>query len=99
MTIDECHSIEDVRTHIDRIDAGIVRLIAERSLYVKEASRLKKNENGVKAPDRVEKVINKVKTLAASHGLDEGIIENVYRTMISGFINMEITEFKKREKG
>ena len=37
----ECSSIQDVRTHIDRLDSQIVPLLAERSFYVGEAAKFK----------------------------------------------------------
>jgi isochorismate pyruvate lyase len=92
------NSLEEVRVNIDRIDAMIIRLMAERQLYVKEAARFKNSADEVKAPARVEAVISKVKTLAIQHGLDEKIAEAVYRTMINGFIQKEQEQFNKTNK-
>ena len=39
------------------IDSEIIKLIAERGNLVKQASGFKKDENAVKAPNRVETVI------------------------------------------
>lgn len=39
----DCESLDAVRREIDRIDAGIVRLIAERGGYVRQAGRLKRD--------------------------------------------------------
>jgi isochorismate pyruvate lyase len=88
----DCHSLEEVRTHIDRIDRNIVTLIAERGVYVKQASRFKKNTTEVKAPARVEQVIAKVSQLSTELGADTSIIEAVYRVMIAGFIHAELAE-------
>ena len=53
----KCNSLEEVRENIDRLDDNIIQLIAERGEYVIQASSFKKNADGVKSPDRVEKVI------------------------------------------
>ena len=90
-----CSSLEEVRSNIDRIDNVIIKLIAERTDYVKQASSFKKNESGVKAPDRVEAVIQKVREKALEYGADPDMVETLYRKMISGFINMEMEEFRK----
>ena len=90
----ECNSIEEVRNNITNIDEQIVKLIALRGEFVKQAAKFKKDSDDVKAPKRVEEVINKVKDLAKSTGANEEVVENVYRTMIDSFINLEMKEFE-----
>lgn len=85
----ECNSIEEVRENINQIDEEIVKLIAKRGCFVKQAARFKKNTNDVKAPARVEEVINKVKNIA------QEVVENIYRAMIDSFIKDEMKEFEK----
>lgn len=95
-TIMQCSSLEEVRSNIDRIDNEIIKLIAERGNYVIQASKFKKNETGVKAPDRVEAVIAKVCKKAEEYGADTGMVEALYRDMITRFTNMELQEFSKK---
>lgn len=92
----KCNSLEEVRENIDRIDTEIIKLIAERGTYVMQASSLKKDEEGVKAPSRVEAVIQKVRERAKEYGANPDMIETLYREMISRFINMEMDEFRKK---
>ncbi|MCQ4288423.1 chorismate mutase [Pseudomonas stutzeri] len=92
MNIHECNSIEDVRDNIDRIDRRIVTLLAERGSYVKRAAAFKKTTADVRAPQRVEQVIAKVKALAAELHADQTVTEQVYRAMIAGFIEAELIE-------
>ena len=91
----ECNSIDEVRNNINNIDEQIVKLIAQRSEFVKQAAKFKKDSDDVKAPKRVEEVINKVKDLAKSTSANEEVLENVYRTMINSFIKAEMKEFEK----
>lgn len=91
-----CESLEEVRANIDRIDDEIIKLIAERGTYVVQASSFKKSEDGVKAPDRVEQVIAKVRSKADEYGANADMVEALYREMISRFVNMEMDEFKKK---
>ena len=93
-----CASLEEVRSNVDRIDNEIIKLIAERSDYVKQASAFKKSEDGVKAPNRVEAVINKVRSKAEEYGANPDMVEKLYREMISSFINMEMDEFKRKNE-
>lgn len=91
----KCSSLEEVRENIDRIDDNIIQLIAERTEYVRQAAVFKKSESDVRAADRVEAVIAKVREKAQKYGASPDIAETVYRNMINGFINMEMTEYKK----
>ena len=90
----ECKNLEEVRSNIDRIDDEIIRLIAERTGYVKQAAKFKTNTDGVKAPDRVEAVIRKVRERAEKYGADADMAESLYREMIARFVDMETAEFK-----
>ncbi|MDY0051881.1 MAG: chorismate mutase [Aliarcobacter sp.] len=91
----ECNSIDEVRNNINNIDEQIVKLIALRGQFVKQAAKFKKDSDAVKAPKRVEEVINKVKDLAKSTGANEEVVENIYRAMIDSFIKAEMKEFER----
>lgn len=93
----KCSSLEEVRASIDRIDDEIIKLIAERTDYVKQASSFKKSEDGVKAPKRVEAVIQRVREKAEEYGADPDMVEALYREMIARFVGMEMDEFKKAD--
>lgn len=90
--IQPCSSIEQVRSNIDRIDRQIVALLAERGAYVKQAATFKSSTADVRAPQRVEQVIGKVVDLARAVGANPAVTEQVYRAMISGFIDAELAE-------
>ena len=87
-----CNSLEEVRSNIDRIDRQMVALIAERGKFVKQAARFKKNSDEVQAPQRVEQVIAKVRSLATEAGADAAIAEQVWRVMIAAFVQAELAE-------
>jgi len=91
----KCENLEEVRGNIDRIDKQIVKLIAERSTYVAQAANFKKNSEEVKAPQRLEKVINKVRSLACENDVNPDIVEKIYREMINCFTNFELLEHEK----
>lgn len=91
----KCTSLNEVRQNIDRIDNDIIKLIAERGTYVAQAATFKKTEDAVKAPNRVESVIEKVRAKAEEYGANPDMIESLYREMIRNFIQMEMTEFHK----
>ncbi|MFN3359293.1 MAG: chorismate mutase [Pseudomonas sp.] len=87
-----CTSLDEVRHNIDRLDQHIVALLAERGQYVSQAARFKKDADGVKAPQRVEQVIAKVRDLSHALGANPDVTEQVYRAMIAAFIRQELAE-------
>ena len=91
----ECKNIQEVRESIDNLDNQIVKLISERSRYVEQAAKFKKDRDDVKAPKRVEAVIQKVRSIADENKVNPDIIEQVYRTMISFFIDHELAQHSK----
>lgn len=93
-----CKDLNEVRENIDKIDNQIVKLIAERSCYVKQAANFKKDTDDVKAPKRVEMVIEKVRKLAENNDVNPNIVEVVYRNMINSFITLELEEHAQINK-
>lgn len=88
-------SIEEVRNRIDQIDTELVKMIAKRSECVKAAAAFKIDHSAVRAPDRVQQVIDKVRKQATEAGVPAEIIEKVYRTMIGAFIDFELEQHKQ----
>lgn len=93
----QCNSLEEVRDNIDKIDKEIIKLIADRGKYVEQAASFKKNDNEVKAPKRVEAVIEKVRRRAEEYGANADMVEALYREMISRFIKIEM-DITREEK-
>jgi len=93
---EDCRSLAEVRAEIDRLDEQIVRLLAERGGYVLAAARFKNSADEVRAPQRVEQVIDHVRELAAHHGALPEVVERVYRTMIAAFIEAEHRHWQQR---
>jgi isochorismate pyruvate lyase len=97
--------LADVRREIDRIDDAIVRLVAERAMYVKDAARFKRDAFQVSAPARQAQVFAHVRELAARHnpafnGGFEGlpdVVESAYRALVAGFIECEQNHFGTTE--
>jgi isochorismate pyruvate lyase len=93
---EDCTSLEQVRAEIDRLDAQIVPLLAQRGAYVLAAARFKDSAADVRAPQRVEQVIARVRALAQQHGALPEVVEGVYRTMIAAFIEAELRHWQQR---
>jgi isochorismate pyruvate lyase len=92
-----CTNLAEVRENIDRIDHGLIALMAERAKYVAEAGRFKKDPAAVSAPARVDAIIAKVKADAEAQGLDPRVAEITFRAMIGSFEDYERAEWVKRQ--
>ena len=92
-----CDNLADVRANIDRLDDEIVRLIAERAMYVKDAARFKRDAFQVSAPARQAQVFEKARALAQRHDRGfanlEQVVDATYRAMVAAFIANEQTYF------
>ncbi|MGA0532556.1 chorismate mutase [Hansschlegelia sp. KR7-227] len=84
-----CQTLGLVRENIDRIDAALIALMAERGAYVHEAARFKQNPAAVEDTARVEAIIQKVRRLAWERQLNPDVAEQTYRAMIAGFTEDE----------
>lgn len=88
----QCDSLEMVRNEIDRIDAQMLTLLAERGAYVKQAASFKRDAAEVAAPQRIERVIARVLDLAPELGADPHVAELTWRAMMAAFIQSEFAE-------
>lgn len=94
---EDCGSIEDVRQAIDALDREMVALIGRRARYVEAAARFKTGERSVRAPERQEVMLDERRRWAGENGLDPDVIEEVYRILISHFIDREMQRWRKME--
>ena len=92
MRMEPPENLADVRARIDAIDGRLVRLLAEREELVRAAAAFKRDEQAVRAPDRVEQVVRLARERAADAGLSPEVAEAVWRAMISAFVDLELTE-------
>jgi isochorismate pyruvate lyase len=94
---EDCKSIDEIRTAIDRIDQEIIALLGERYKYVKSIVRFKEpTEEGIIAKSRFDTVIASRRKMAEAKGLDPDIIEKLYRDLMCHFINEELKILNKK---
>jgi isochorismate pyruvate lyase len=91
-----CESLQQVRENIDRIDAQMIALMAERGRFVAEAGRFKPTVAAVHDGARVERIITRVRAMAAEKNLSPEVAEATYRAMIAAFTEYEKALVAKR---
>jgi len=92
--IKKCNSLKEVREEIDKIDDQIVDLIATRNAYIRELAHFKNSIDEIKAKDRVDDVINRMRSRAIELDLSPNLINDLYIRMIDTMVDTEVTEFQ-----
>ncbi|WP_346349084.1 GNAT family N-acetyltransferase [Rhizohabitans arisaemae] len=87
-------SLAEVRDRIDAIDAELIGFLARRQDLVRAAAGFKRDEQGVRDPERVERVVAGARSKAEAVGLAPEVAEAVWRSMISAFIELELAEHR-----
>jgi isochorismate pyruvate lyase len=85
----DCVTKEDVRAEIDRIDQGLLALLAERHRYVTRMAEIKTDPHEAYDPTRIESIIVKQRRRAEELELDEDQAELIWRTLINWNVNYE----------
>lgn len=83
-----------VRVAVDEVDEQIVALIGRRERLIRIAGTLKADSAEVRAPGRVERVLEHVKATAEQKDIDVELVEKTYRAMVDAFIALELEVYK-----
>lgn len=94
----KCNSLQEIRDNIDIIDDQIVDLISQRTHLVRQAANFKSSIDEVKAEERIEFIMQKVRKKAISLEISPNMISELFTTMIDEMIETEISEFSNLGK-
>jgi isochorismate pyruvate lyase len=89
--------MEQVRAEIDRLDAALLDLVAERFGYVERAWQLKTRPEEATVPWRIQQVIDRVRARATERGIPPELAEAMWRQMIGWFIQYEEEKLSKTQ--
>jgi isochorismate pyruvate lyase len=92
-----CSTLEEVRAEIDKIDFNLVELIAQRSHLIRQAAGFKNSIDEVKAKDRIDFILQRVRHHALELGILLNIIFDLFTIMIDEMVETEISEFRNKE--
>ncbi|MBD1896646.1 MULTISPECIES: isochorismate lyase [unclassified Coleofasciculus] len=92
----DCSNIEEIRQEIDEIDRQIIAAFGKRFEYVKAAAKFKTNETSVKAPERVQSMLQQRRLWAEEQGLNPDVIEKLYQDLINYFMNEELKHWQSK---
>jgi len=90
----KCNTLEEVRTEIDALDTKLVDLISERSHLIRQAAGFKQSVEEVKAQDRIDFILQRVRHHAIEKGVSPNMISELFEIMIDEMVETEIAEFR-----
>lgn len=96
-TPDQCESMVDIRAEIDRLDRQVVALLGQRFAYVKAASKFKTSETTVRAPERLQAMLQQRRAWAEEERLDADVVEKMYQDLVNHFIDEEMKHWQQSE--
>ena len=93
----KCNTLEEVRTEIDILDTKLVDLISERSHLIRQAAGFKQSVEEVKAQDRIDFILQRVRHHAIEKGVSPNMISELFEIMINEMVETEIAEFRNAD--
>lgn len=95
--IKKCNSLKEVRDEIDILDDKLVELISQRSHLIRQAATFKNSVDEVKAEERIEFILQKVRHAAIQAGISPNMISELFTIMINEMVETEISEFRNKQ--
>ena len=92
--IKKCNSLQEVRDEIDIVDRELVDLISKRSHLIRQAAAFKNSVDEVKAQDRIDDIMQKVRKRAIELNINPNMISELFTIMINEMVETEISEFR-----
>jgi len=94
----KCNSLQEVRDQIDILDTQLVNLISQRSQLVRQAAAFKNSVEEVKAQDRIDDIMQRVRKRAIELNINPNMMSELFAIMINDMVETEIAEFRNSGK-
>lgn len=90
---DACTTMVEVRAGVDAVDRDLVALLAVRFGYMRAAARIKPDRGAVRDEARKAIVIANARAAAVAAGVPQGIVADLWETLIEASIAYELEVF------
>ena len=97
-TLPPMHSMTDVRQQVDRIDAEIIALMAQRFACMDAAARIKQDRNIVRDEGRKATVLQNVKNLAEEARIPVPTMAAIWEMLVETSISYELQKWDQLRK-
>ena len=89
-----CNSLKEIRDEMDILDEKLVELISQRSHLIRQVAKFKNSIDEVKADDRIEDIMQRVRRHAISLGINPNMISDLFTIMIDEMVETEVAELR-----
>ena len=93
----KCNTLEELRSEIDTLDTELVELISQRTHLIRQAAAFKNSVDEVKAEERINFILARVRHKAISLGVNPNMISELFVTMIDEMVETEISEYRNAD--
>ena len=84
------NKLKNIRKEIDKTDDEIISLLSKRNDLIKEIAKIKKELNKPVLDEKREKeIIERLKTTAKEKGLDESLIDSIFKIIMKNSRNQQ----------
>ena len=94
----ECQTLAEVRSEIDRLDRSLIATISRRQQYVHAAARFKRDAAHVHAHERQRRMIAARRDWADAAGVDPDFVERLFTAVVDHFIQAELAVFAEKNQ-
>ncbi len=94
MEVKKCSTLEEVRREVDKVDAKILELIAQRKDLIKQAANFKHSVDEIKTDERIDEVLSNARHNALRLGVSPDLVTTIYKAMIDDMVEAEIAQFR-----
>jgi isochorismate pyruvate lyase len=92
----ECRNLTDVRAAVNAIDRDIIRLLGQRTKYALAALAFKTDLKQIAQPAHRRKLFAQRKLWAATHGVDQKLVGNIYQAIVDESERVHLAGFRAR---
>ena len=92
----DCSTMTEVRAGVDKVDRELVALLARRFAYMDAAARIKPTRGAVRDEVRKAQVIANVRAAAATAGVPDGLVSDLWEMLVEASIAYELKAFDRR---
>ena len=88
--------LEIIRKKLDNLDNHFLSLIKKRTLLVNQVLSTKKFKKQIVDKKRIKKILINIKSKSIKRNIDVKITNEIWKSMISAYIDYEYKNFKKK---
>ena len=91
----DCTTMAEVRQGVDAVDRELMQLLATRYGYMRAAARIKPERTAVRDEARKAEVIENARADAASRGLPDAALADIWERLVESSIAYEMLEWDR----